>query len=75
MKLEDKIRSDIRNGTLTRPSSALQSVTKKRIEQVLKELSRGTADQVDAVFALLDIKTSNWFTETATALTRMRRRG
>jgi hypothetical protein len=65
MKLEDKIRSDIRNRTLKRLASTLQSVTKKRIEQVLKSLSRGTADQVDAVFALLDNKTPNWFTEAA----------
>ena len=61
MKLEEKIRADIKRGALMRPPAKLQSVGKTRIREVLRALSLGTADQVDAVFALLDNRTSNWF--------------
>ncbi len=61
MKLEDKIRSDIREGTLKRPSKKLQNVSKRRIGEVLRALSRGTNDRTDAVFALLDNQTPSWF--------------
>jgi len=61
MKLEEKIRSEIKKGTLSRPKERLQGVSKQKIAQVLQTLARGTSDQVDAVFALLDDQTPSWF--------------
>jgi hypothetical protein len=65
MKLENKLASDLRNGLIKRPPRELQTVTKRRIIQVLRTLDRGTHDQVDAVFALLDNQTPNWFKKAA----------
>jgi len=65
MKLEAKIRSDLRNKKLVRPPAQLQTVTKARIRGVLRALARETEDQIDVVFALLDDKTPNWFGEAA----------
>jgi hypothetical protein len=65
MKLENKIRSDLRNKKLARPPAQLQGVTKTCIRQVLRALARETEDQIDVVFALLDDQTSSWFSEAA----------
>lgn len=65
MKLENKIRSDLRNRKLARPPAQLQTVTKARIREVLRALARETEDQIDVVFALLDDQTPNWFGEAA----------
>jgi hypothetical protein len=44
MKLEEKIRSEIKKGTLSRPKERLQGVSKQKIAQVLQTLARGTSD-------------------------------
>ena len=61
MKLEDRLRSDLRSKKLGRPPERLQGVTKERVREVLRALARETEDQVDAVFALLDDRTPSWF--------------
>lgn len=61
MKLENLIRSELRKKALCRPPRELQGVTKDRIRKVLRSLDRENDDRVDAVFALLDDHTRNWF--------------
>src|SRR3954470_14013525 len=61
MKLETKLRSDLRKGLIQRPGKQLQGVTKQRIAEILQEVDRASKDQIDAVFALLDDQTPSWF--------------
>jgi hypothetical protein len=65
MKLEDKLRSNIKWGKSQQPPTALQGVTKERITEVLQALDRASKDQIDTVFALLDDVNPNWFVEAA----------
>jgi hypothetical protein len=62
--LEDQVRklreASLANGIEPVPEK-LQGVTKERISEVLRALSRETKDQVDAVFALLDNTHDSWF--------------
>jgi len=63
MKLEDKIRSDIKGGKLQPSPDRLQGVTKERVADVLRALDRKSRDQIDTVFALLDDLNPSWFLE------------
>jgi hypothetical protein len=65
MKLEDKLRSDIKGGKLQPPPRVLQGITKERVTEVLQALDRASRDQIDTVFALLDDLNPNWFFEAA----------
>lgn len=65
MKLEDKLRSDIRGGKLQAPPERLQGLSKERVTEVLRALDRASKDRVDAVFALLDDLNLSWFVEAA----------
>ncbi|MBX3744131.1 MAG: hypothetical protein KF833_02375 [Verrucomicrobiae bacterium] len=65
MNLETKFRELLRNGTLRRPPDALQGISKARITEVLQHLSRGSRDQVDAIFALLDDQNPSLFSGAA----------
>ena len=60
MKLEDSIPKLLESGELKRPPTSFQGVTKARIREVLEAIALGTADQVDAVYSLLDTEKS-WF--------------
>ena len=67
MNLETKIRQLLAKGIVERPGDSLQGVTKGRIESVLRAMARGSLDQVDAVFALLDDHTPSWFTDASSS--------
>jgi hypothetical protein len=65
MKLEDKLRSDLRGGKLQPLPNQLQGITKERVAEVLRALDRTSRDIIDAVFALLDDINRNLFIEAA----------
>jgi hypothetical protein len=65
MKLEDKLRSDLKGGKLQPPPTVFQGITKDCITEVLKALDRASRDQIDVVFALLDDINPSWFYEAA----------
>lgn len=60
MKLEERIPQWIAQGIIKKPGDSLQGVSKARIQQALEFIGRGSSDQVDVVFALLDT-TPSWF--------------
>ncbi len=69
MALEDKVkklREEISAQGGNPAPKVYQKVSKARISAVLREIDRYSADQCDAVFALLDDQNDSWFTRAKT---------
>lgn len=62
MKLEERLERDVRSGRVSRCPESLQGVGKDRIRAVLRKVGRENDNIVDAVFALLDTR-SSFFSE------------
>lgn len=67
MKLEERLKRDVRRGTVRRCPEVLQGVRKDRIRAVLRRIKRETDDIVDTVFALLDNTHGSFFGRKAEA--------
>lgn len=61
MKLDERIAQQLKLAEHMPLPATLQGVSKERIRQVLTTLDRNQPDAVDAVFALLDDQTGNYF--------------